>query len=324
MKRISVVIAIILSVLFIAGCGGKTKETVEKESFVLGLGDTFNIGEYLKESEIVTENVESGNESVLSFSDGILTAEKTGLSKVTASTEDKNYVYTISVVENAVTEFKINRGYFYGKKVVFYGDSISAKVGVTSGTDYIDNLTEKLGINSERFSVGGALYTHWTALGYNRESCCNLIVNHSEYNKNADYVVLFFGTNDFGRRVNIGKDTDNPQQLNDVKTFKGAINFAVRKLREENPELKILLLTPLIRADRSLVNDIGVSLSEYVNAVVRMGELNDARVIDLYNLFTAEEIAAGNGYTTDSLHINAKGHLRLSNYILGYDKVSEN
>lgn len=256
----------------------------------------------------------------ITLDNGVITATGVGETAVRAKDGNTVYEYAVEVKADARTEFKLDRGYFYGKKVIFYGDSISAKVGVSgAGKDYIDNLKAALGCNSSVVSEGGALFTHWTAKGYNRKSAAEFIVGNAENNATADYAVLFFGTNDFARRVAFGTRQDDPAALDDVKTFRGAIKFCVKNLRKDNPNLKILLLTPLIRTDRTLTNDIGNKLEDYGAVIEEMAEVLSCRAINLYGLFTEKDMQSGSKYTSDGLHPNAAGHKVISDYLLSKD-----
>lgn len=319
-------------------------EFVDAGNIVLQINDTFNLKEYYVQLDRTITNVSVVDNDVITYKDGIITANGVGENDIlvsvkaqkyeNAKTESREitrvYQYKVQVKENAITDYQINRGYFYGKKVVFYGDSISAKVGVESNAnDYIDNMKETLGFTFDRYSQGGALYNAWTAKGYNRESCCNLVISHPEQNKNADYAVLFFGTNDFGRRAKIGELLDSPTFLTqdasgyiadtDVKSVTGSIRFSVNKLREENPNLKILILSPLIRNDTPLTNNQGKTLLEYVQAIMDTASILNCRTINMYELFSQVELTVGAGYTSDDLHPNSAGHKKISNYILNYD-----
>ena len=96
-------------------------------------------------------------------------------------------------------------------------------------------------------------------------------------------VGLEYGTNDFQYNRPIGNDDDCCKE-----TFKGALNYSVQKLSATFPQLRLFLITPSwLRtpsgedSDRH-PNEGGVYLRQYVDAMIRIAELNHIPCLDLW------------------------------------------
>lgn len=102
----------------------------------------------------------------------------------------------------------------------------------------------------------------------------------------VDYIVISYGTNDFGGEVPIGADSDTTGT-----TFKGAINTSIARILATYPRIQILFATPLWRSrvyadgDDSNVtpNNSGVFLREYVQAIKTRAKAYQIPVTDLYD-----------------------------------------
>lgn len=215
------------------------------------------------------------------------------------------------------------REYFEGKRVVSYGDSISAKATLQSGeSDYLENLSSALGFSYTRLGVSSSRFAAIYPVpgAYTVRTGMDIIYNSREDNEKADVALIAYGTNDFASEVPIGTDDDDFENWEDVNTFKGAINFAVKTLRAHNPDIRIVFLSPIYRGDKQ-VNGAGVSLALYTKALQDLSVKNDYRVVDMtYAGFNAGNFYKNSAFTNDALHPNAAGHAVMSNYVLGLDK----
>ena len=137
---------------------------------------------------------------------------------------------------------------------------------------------------------------------------------------NIDYVVIFIGTNDFGRG-NTGRVIGNVNSTN-TNEFTGALNTGIKNILESNQKVKILLITPMWR-QRLAVNDNkdsdiypydGKYLKDYVTALIEVAKSNHIPVKNLYNecLINKYNYSA---YLADGLHPNDYGHEYLADVI---------
>lgn len=231
--------------------------------------------------------------------------------------------HLLSVDAMKPNDILFTREYFEGKHVVSYGDSISARATLQSGdSDYLENLSAALGFSYTRLGVSSSRFAAIYPVpgAYTVRTGMDIIYNNRTNNENADVALIAYGTNDFASEVPIGTDNDNFENWEDVDTFKGAINFAVKTLRAHNPDIRIVFLTPIYRNDKQ-VNSAGISLAQYTKALKDLAAKNDYRVVDMtYVGFSASNFYKGSTLTTDALHPNMAGHTMMSNYILGLDK----
>ena len=110
----------------------------------------------------------------------------------------------------------------------------------------------------------------------------------------ADVYSVFLGTNDWwqGRPVGTLKDYENNTGS---KTVYGAYRIIVSKLRQLNSDAKIILITPMQRADFVYINGMknnaygsykqknGQWLQQFANAIDSIASYEHTAVVDLYN-----------------------------------------
>ncbi|UKT62680.1 SGNH/GDSL hydrolase family protein [Pedobacter mucosus] len=110
----------------------------------------------------------------------------------------------------------------------------------------------------------------------------------------ADVYSIFLGTNDWwqGRPVGSLEDYKSNQGS---RTLYGSFRIIIDKIHSLNPEAKILLITPMQRADFVYVNDAknnafgsyqpksGQYLETFAEAIVAIGKYEKIEVIDLYH-----------------------------------------
>ena len=110
----------------------------------------------------------------------------------------------------------------------------------------------------------------------------------------ADVYSVFLGTNDWwhGRKLGSLSDYQNSTGNN---TVYGSFRIIISKLRNLNPNAKIVLITPMQRADFVYIEDMknnawgsykdknGQWLSEFAEAVNNIGKFEKVAVVDLYN-----------------------------------------
>ncbi|MCQ6960761.1 SGNH/GDSL hydrolase family protein [Mucilaginibacter aquariorum] len=110
----------------------------------------------------------------------------------------------------------------------------------------------------------------------------------------ADVYSVFLGTNDWWQGRPVGKVEDY-QHGNDNTTAYGSFRIIINKIRQLNPEAKIVLITPMQRNDFVYIADANnnafgsyqnkneQSLEEFANAVIAIGQYEHVPVVDLYH-----------------------------------------
>ncbi len=206
-----------------------------------------------------------------------------------------------------------------GKIINFLGDSITQGVGVScEAATYHGLLKEKYGLKEARnYGIGGtriARQTEITSLLRDRD----FILRARMMEKNADVVVVFGGTNDFGN----GQAPLGSIDSMDMHTFYGGVHTLIRNLIEEYYDKQIVFITPLHRHNEDSCfgtwKPDGVEqrpLKDYVNAIKEVCEYYSVPVLDLY---AAGELIGNTPewyreYMPDGVHPNDKGHRIIAN-----------
>jgi len=201
-----------------------------------------------------------------------------------------------------------------GKKINFLGDSITEGAGTSCPEATFHAILKKqYGLKEARnYGIGGtriARQTEITSLARDRD----FILRTRLMEKDADVIVVFGGTNDFGSGQAPLGSIDNM----DMHTFYGGVHTLIRALIEKYYDKQIVFITPLHRFSES--NFIGAwkpegvvqhPLKDYVYAIKEVCEYYSVPVLDL---FAAGELCGNTPewytkYMPDGLHPNDEGH----------------
>lgn len=230
-----------------------------------------------------------------------------------------------------------------GKKVAYFGDSLTDPRNNGSNMKYWSYLQEWLGITPFVYGVSGR---EWNDIPNQAEKL------QKEHADSVDAILIFVGTNDYNNGVKIGewyseKEEEvmyghremkkmvkrKRQYMNmDANTYKGRINIALSKVKSMFPDKQIVLLTPIHRSDfhandknwqcsEDYTNQCGIYLKEYVDAVKEAGNIWSVPVIDLNALcglypLLPEYARFFHESTTDLLHPNDSGHERIAKTLM--------
>ncbi|MBQ7308799.1 MAG: SGNH/GDSL hydrolase family protein [Clostridia bacterium] len=200
------------------------------------------------------------------------------------------------------------------KKINFLGDSITEGVGTSSKANiYLNLLKEECQLAEARnYGKSGtriARQIDVTDDPFDRD----FLIRAETMADDADIVVVFGGTNDFGHgEVALGTMEDR-----NVHTFYGAMHTLCRFLIEKYVGKTIVFMTPLHRrsegADTNISKHLGIAarpLIDYVRAIREVCEYYSLPVLDLY----ANSGISGNvpayceKFIPDGLHPNDAGH----------------
>jgi len=230
-----------------------------------------------------------------------------------------------------------------GKKVAYFGDSITDPRNSGSKKKWWNWLQEWLGIEPYVYGVSGR---QWNNIPMQAEQL------KSQHGDDFDAILIFIGTNDFNAGVPVGEwyvETEDsvlaavhkeksmcmrrhrvPSM--DAGTFRGRINIAMDKLKRMFPQKQIVLLTPIHRAffysndtniqpTEAYQNVCGEWFDSYVNSVKEAGNIWAVPVIDLnatcglYPLAQEQLIYFANP-ATDQLHPNDAGQRRMARTLM--------
>lgn len=133
----------------------------------------------------------------------------------------------------------------------------------------------------------------------------------------APVISIEGGTNDYQNNVPLGdiNSTDNT-------TFYGALKTVFKGVRENNPDSKIFVMTPMKRTYGYGIgpNGIGLKLLDYVNAIKEVADLYSIPVLDLYSMSGISPFITAHvpKYFADGLHPTNEGYIWLADVIWAF------
>lgn len=226
-----------------------------------------------------------------------------------------------------------------GKRVAYFGDSITDPRNSGSKKKYWGFLQDWLGITPYVYGVSGR---QWNDIPRQAQKL------QEEHGDSVDAILIFIGTNDYNSGVPIGEwFTERPEQvmagIHEQKhmvdrrhrfpvmsdsTYRGRINKALDCVKRMYPRKQIVLLTPIHRAEfyaneknwqprEDYTNKCGEYIDAYVQSVKEAGNLWAVPVIDLNALSglypLMDEMAQYfKSAENDRLHPNDEGHARMA------------
>lgn len=205
-----------------------------------------------------------------------------------------------------------------GAVINFLGDSITQGVGASCienrFTDVLEREFELKKANN--YGISGARIARqkiFTGVPSDRDYC----MRAHEIDENADAVVVFGGTNDFGHgQAPIGLPTDRTPE-----TFYGACHYMMNVLLERFVGKPVLILTPLHRDDEDNPKGSGsfkaedvAPLREYRRILMEVAQHYALPVLDLYAVsgIQPENETCKQRLLPDGLHPSDEGHRLLA------------
>lgn len=206
-----------------------------------------------------------------------------------------------------------------GKKINFLGDSITHGSGTTSEDKIFTSLIkERYNLAASRnYGIDGSRiayqYENGVAVPGN-----SFVKRVDDMDEDADIIVIFGGTNDFGHgNAPFGTFDDRTPD-----TFCGASHVLMTKLLNRYPGKPIVFLTPLHRGNEDSPRgdhkpeDVA-TLAEYVEVIRRTAAYYALPVLDLYKMSGIQPRVPviRERLCPDALHPNDAGHNLLADRI---------
>lgn len=206
-----------------------------------------------------------------------------------------------------------------GKKINFLGDSITEGAGTSCEAARFSNLIgERYSAVCRNYGIGGTRIARQAKPSENPLHDLDFPSRVAEMDTDADFVVVFGGTNDFGHGdAPIGQMSDRTKD-----TFYGALHELYVSLIENYPGATIVVLTPLHRINEE--NPCGSrkpypvgKLKDYVQIIREVAEFYSLPVLDLFACSGMQPAvpAIMEKYFTDGSHPNDAGHMILAKKI---------
>jgi len=210
-----------------------------------------------------------------------------------------------------------------GKKIVFMGDSITEGVGVMCPENrFTERIAAETGAVCVNYGISGTRIAKQKTPSENPRFDLDFISRVDEMDADADVVVIFGGTNDWGHGDALFGSFDS----RDPYTFCGALHTLYTALIERYPASEIVILTPLHRDGEYKSAGEGIrpnpygTLKDYVNAIRETAEYYALPVLDLYRIGGMQPATPviRETYIPDGLHPNDAGHGLLANRIIRF------
>lgn len=132
---------------------------------------------------------------------------------------------------------------------------------------------------------------------------------------NVRMVLIEYGVNDYLA----GNPVENPEDAYDVRSFSGALRKSIENIRERNPEVQIVLVTPTyMRSEFGECTETdlgGGTLDKYVDKEIEVAREYGIPVVDNFNagIVNRENFET---VTYDNLHTNEEGNRLIVDNIL--------
>ena len=201
-----------------------------------------------------------------------------------------------------------------GLKINFLGDSITEGHGCSSVEKQFTSLiAAQYGAVTRCYGIGGTRLAKQTKPSDNPRHDLDFPSRVAEMDPDADLIVVFGGTNDFGHGdAPFGEFSDRT-----ADTFCGALHVLYTALLEKYPDKQIMVMTPLHRSSENIPNMHGKILAEYVDMIRKAAEYYSLPLLDLWAVSGIQPAVPvmKEKYMPDGLHPNDAGHVILTNKI---------
>ena len=204
-----------------------------------------------------------------------------------------------------------------GLKINFLGDSITEGHGCSDeALRFADRIAAEYGAITRCYGIGGTRLARQKAPSGNPRHDLDFPSRVAEMDPDADVVVVFGGTNDFGHGdAPFGTPADRT-----ADTFCGALHELYTSLLTKYPRAQFVIITPLHRSTENEPNMHGKVLKDYVDEIRAAAEYYSLPVLDLYAGYGVQPAVPmmKETYMPDGLHPNDAGHVILTNKIVKF------
>ena len=201
-----------------------------------------------------------------------------------------------------------------GKKINFLGDSITEGVGASEyARCYLEQFAAATGAICRNYGISGTRIAK-RRVPYDIPEFDRYYASRvPEMDPDADIVVVFGGTNDYGH----GDAPLGEMQDRTVWTYYGALHVLFTSLIEKYPAAQIVVLTPLHRDDEEKRTP---TLKPFVDATRQVAEFYSLPVLDLWANYGIQPRipVMKEMYVPDGLHPNDAGHAILANKLRAF------
>lgn len=203
-----------------------------------------------------------------------------------------------------------NIGALGEEHIVAFGDSIMYGTGSTEASEksMLAVAQARLGYTADNLAIGASQMSPFNT-NKPDENFSEFAVSKSVEIAAASIIFIFYGVNDHNRDVPLGTLASSDEQ-----TFYGAMEVGYSAIFNTNPQARVVFGTPLRGSNPSDLNQLGLTVEDYADAIRAFCQKYALQVVDLgRNVGINEKTAAT--LTTDGLHPNDDGYVLMGKYL---------
>ena len=195
-----------------------------------------------------------------------------------------------------------------GLNINFLGDSITEGVGASSEqTCYVARFAQMTGANIRNYGISGTRFARRRVPHEKPRFDLDFCGRFHEMDDDADLIVVFGGTNDYGHGdAPLGQTEDRT-----VWSFYGACHVLFSGLVAKYPGKPIVIMTPMHRESEL---DKNPGLRAFVQAEREVAEFYSLPVLDLWSTLGIQPLVPEQKalYMDDHVHPNDLGHEKIA------------
>lgn len=308
---------------------------VEIDDIHLEVGETYYLKEVLADYKGLI--VVSQNNEITSYNSQskMLNAYKEGETNVVLKYKGQNQLVKV-VVGKIGANYKFSKERLYSKGIVAFGDSVTADATIgNSGKTYSRRFASRFEMNYLRnYAIGGTTATYmykgsniYKEYANNKTAIdgCRVVYNAYKNGEltNVDYAFIAYGHNDQYFQPPITVQGDEIYCVDGTfatcNSYKGSYRYMINVLRKANPNIRIIVLNcTYSEYDNANPSPYGSKYcyEDYRIATKEIAEEMGCKYIDPWDYMKElYDYGKGNINYSDSVHITAIGHQKLSQFI---------
>lgn len=343
MKKFNVLAIAML--LCVCGCGGQSTSSQSSENeyvtivenfsqIDIEVDETYNISYALRSFPEISATLD--NNQIATLESNVISGKTVGESTLTLSLEGKKQRVNINVHEKGAlgSTFSFDLGRLASKKIVAFGDSVTANATVGGANTYYNNFANKYRMNDvKNYAIGGTTATYmyegsniYKEYANNSVAIDGVRVVKKAYDagelNDVDYAFIAYGHNDqyFQSPItNSGDDVYDVNSFDSCHSFKGSYRYMINTLKKANPNIRIMLLNcTYSQYNLSNPSRYGKTYSydDYRLAIKEISEEYSLTHIDPWDhLEMYFDAYDSKYYYKDTVHLSEEGHKVLTHYI---------
>ncbi len=311
---------------------------VNLEDVTIEVGESYSLKHALSNYNGVIITSKDSNIAFYNANTSQIVGTTIGKTAFVLNYNNQYQLLNVTVVEQGTfsKNFAFDRFHLEGKNLIAFGDSVTADATLGgSGQTYVTLFANEFHMKLlKNYAIGGTTATYmyfgsniYKEYGSNTTAIDGPRVVRKAYENgeldDVDYAFIAYGHNDqyFQPPITVQGDdaycVDN--SFSTCHSYKGSYRYMINVLREVNPMIRIIILNcTYSEYDKNLKSPYGTTYNytSYRNATKEIAEEMNCRYIDPWDYMKDYfDFQKGNVYYKDSVHLSAKGHQVLSNYI---------